>query len=292
MAIVQPSPNPAERSGWQGQLDLIFSRQGDTTQLSHSQAQAPLKIQRPFYPEGPTTCHTVLLHTAGGMVGGDRLSIQVALQPQTQVLLTTAAASKLYRSNGPTTQQTIQVHIAAGAWLEWLPQETIVFNAAQYHQTMRIELAPRAIWLGWDILRFGRTARGELFSAGNWRSHTEVWQSGRPIWLDRQWLPGNEAVFQSPHGLARCPIVGSFALVGQTIDSDVVQQIRATWQAGANPHSGKVGEIGVTRLQTGLLCRYRGHSIAEVRQWFIQVWHLLRATYGSQPPCPPRVWPL
>lgn len=292
MAIVQPSPNPAERSVWQGQLDLIFSRQGDTTQLSHSHAQAPLKIQRPFYPEGPTTCHAVLLHTAGGVVGGDRLSTRLELQPQTQVLLTTAAASKLYRSNGPTAQQTIQVQLAAGACLEWLPQETIVFNAAQYHQTMQIDLAPGATWVGWEILRLGRTARGEQFIAGNWRSHTEVWQSGRPIWIDRQWIPGDEAVFQSPHGLAGCPIVGSFALVGQTVDADLIQQIRATWPAGAEPRSGKAGEIGVTRLQRGLLCRYRGHSNSDVQQWFIHIWQLLRPIYGQQPPCLPRVWQL
>jgi len=84
-------------------------------------------------------------------------------------------------------------------------QETIVFNGAIYQQDLRIELSPGARWLGWEITRLGRSARGERFCRG-WRSHTEIWQ-GRPLWIDRQWIPAGEEIINSPHGLAGQSVV-------------------------------------------------------------------------------------
>jgi len=276
-------PNPTPDTGWHGNLQLTYARSNAATQLTNSQVQAPLKVQRPFYPEGDGVCHSVMLHTAGGIVGGDRLSFAIDLQPQAQVLITTAAAGKIYRTNGLEAQQTGQIDVAEGACLEWLPQETIVFDRALYRQKLRINLAPGALWFGWEIVRFGRSARGERFTEGDWRSQTEVWQAGKPLWIDRQWLPGSEATFDSPHGLAGCPVVGSLALVGYPVEPELVAQVRSLW-------SGTTGETGVTRLQAGLLCRYRGKSTIEARQWFLAVWQLLRPLYGQRPVCIPRVW--
>jgi urease accessory protein len=177
------------------------------------------------------------------------------------------------------------MQVDADACLEWLPQETIVFNGAIYRQDLRVELAPGASWLGWEITRFGRTARGERFLQGEWRSHTEIWQQGLPLWIDRQWLPGGEEIINSPHGLAGQPIVGSLAWVGVAVEPAVVEKARSLWTAVE-----RQGEAGVTRLQAGLLCRYRGSSTAEVRSWFIDVWHLLRLSFLARPKCIPRVW--
>lgn len=282
----------ADQKGWQGTLHLVFGRQGPKTCVLQAQTQAPLKVQRPFYPEGDRGCHSVIVHTAGGMVGGDRLQLELTAQPAAQALITTAAASKIYRSNGATAQQHIKLAIAPAAWLEWLPQETIVFAGADYAQTLHIDLAPGGVWLGWEITRLGRTARGERFTTGHWRSRTEVWQAGQPLWIDRQWLPGQDTVWHSPHGLWNCPVVGSLAFLGPAVDPEVVQHARDRWAEVAPPPSPNqaITEIGVSRLQSGLICRYRGHSTTLARQWFGAVWHLLRCQYGDRPACPPRVW--
>lgn len=278
-------------SGWYGHLQLVYASDHPskktashhTTQIISSHVQAPLKVQRPFYPEGPEVCHSVILHTAGGVVGGDRLSIDLQLQPHAHVLLTTAAAGKLYRSNGLEATQTIQIGLSEGACLEWLPQETIVFSQAIYRQNMHIDLTPGASWIGWEITRFGRSARGEQFLAGNWRSHTEVWQQGRPLWIDRQWMPGGEESINSPHGLAGYPVVGSLVFVGYNVETELVEKARSLW-------TNSTGDIGVTRLQTGLLCRYRGPSSTDARRWFIEVWRLIRASFLGRSTCLPRVW--
>ena len=270
---------------WHGSLNLVYSHLQGATKITHSQVQAPLKIQRAFYPEGPNICHSIVLHTAGGIVGGDRLSQNIHLQANTHSLITTAAANKIYRSNGQQARQTIQIQVDNGACLEWLPQETIVFNDANYRQDLRVELAEDATWLGWEITRFGRTARGEKFLQGEWKSHTEVWRQGQPLWIDRQWLPGGEEIFNSPHGLAGQPVVASLAWIGKTVSPEIIEQVRLLWSS-----KERQGEAGVTQLISGILCRYRGNSTLEVRNWFMDVWHLLRLSLLGCSIIKPRVW--
>ncbi|PMB21409.1 urease accessory protein UreD [Fischerella thermalis] len=270
---------------WHGNLHLVYAYRQNQTQLIFNQNQAPLKVQRPFYPEGQEVCHSVILHTAGGVVGGDRLSYNFHLQPHAQALITTATAGKIYRSHGRIAKQTIEIKVDEHACLEWLPQETIVFDSALYRQDIIVKLATNSHYLGWEITRFGRSARGEKFLQGEWRSHTEIWQQGKPLWIDRQWLPGREEVFHSSHGLAGQPIVGSLVYIGREISPEIVEKARNLWQLPI-PHP----QIGVTRLEHGLLCRYRGSSTAEVRNWFIGVWQLLRMSFLSRGSCVPRVW--
>ena len=292
-------------STWHGRLNLVYAHRQGKTVITEQHNQAPLKVQRPFYPEGEEVCHSIILHTAGGVVGGDRLSCNFHLQPSSQTLITTAAASKIYRSNGIQAGQNIEINIDVGACLEWLPQETIIFDAADYRQDLRVELATDASFLSWEINRFGRSARGEKFSQGNWRSHTEIWQKGIPLWIDRQWLPGSEEIFYSPHGLAGQPVVGSLLFVGKPVSTEIVEKARTLWKPNsqsqiANPQSPFTAissvraypkpQTGVTRLNNGFLCRYRGNSTTEVRNWFISVWQLLRTSFLSRGSCVPRVW--
>lgn len=272
---------------WHGKLNLVYRERQNKTILIKSQNQAPLKIQRPFYPEGESVCHSVILHTAGGIVGGDKLSSNFHLQSQAKALITTAAANKIYRSNGLQARQNIEIKIDNHACLEWLPQETIVFNGANYQQDIRIELAKEANFISWEITRFGRTARGEKFVRGEWRSHIEIWRENKPLWIDRQYLPGSEEIFHSPHALAGKPIVGALVYIGQPVSTEIIQQARSLWELLCSDSS-----YGVTRLENGLLCRYRGNSTTEVRNWFISVWHLLRISFLNRTSCLPRVWML
>lgn len=286
----EPSPAAGPLAGaigqpWHGQANLTYRRQGDRT-LLEAKTQAPLKVQRPFYPQGPEICQTVLLHTAGGMVGGDRLTYDVQLRPNTQALITTAAAAKIYTDHPQAARVEGHMGVGTGACLEWLPQEAIVFEGAQYHQTLRVDLAPGAHWLGWEILRLGRTARGEQFRQGEVRSRCQIWHDGTLIWLDAQRLAGSDALWQSPHGLNECPVIATLSWVGTLPDRELVAAAREAWRAIANPR----GEAGVTRLQLGMLCRYRGHSTTEARRWLTAVWQQLRPHYAGRPVVNPRVW--
>lgn len=280
-----PSPIP---SGWQGRLNLDYAQRQNhaqrqtVTELVRSQNQAPLKVQRSFYPEG-AVCHSVILHTAGGIVGGDRLAIDINLQPKSHALITTAAAAKIYRSQGAQAQQITQIQVGENACLEWLPQEAIAFAGANFQQTTRIELDQGAMWMGWEMTRLGRSARGERFTSGEWRSQIEVWQQGKPLWIDPQFVIGGAEMLDSPHGLNGAAIVGSFACVGRSISPSLIEAARAVWSGS--------GDVGVTRLMQGMLCRYRGDSMIDLRRWFIAVWGLARLELLDRAACKPRVWP-
>jgi urease accessory protein len=280
-----PAAAPLGSGAWQGHLTLEFVQYSGRSIPRH-QATAPLKMQRPFYPT-PDTCQSVIVHTAGGMVAGDELEVDIVAQAKTQALVTTAAAHKIYLSETEATaQQWTQITLAPQALLEWFPQETIVFDGAQYHQHTRVELATDALWWGWDITRFGRSARGEAFTRGHWRSMTEVWRQGVPLWLDRQVLRGGSSVLDSLHGLAGYPVIGSLALVGTEVTPVQVDQARQAWvQLGDG-----VGDIGVTRLAQGMLCRYRGPSSQVARSWFVNIWQILKPQIVPAQAYPPRVW--
>ncbi len=288
---------------WHGQLDLHYrpDRESNRTVLTRSRTAAPFRVQRSFYPEASGICHTVALHTAGGIVGGDRLSQRATLEPGSQVLVSTPAAAKIYGSRGKSrrspdgieARQDVTLRLGRGAYLEWLPRETIVFEGAVYRQDLRVDLGPGATWCGWDIVRFGRTARGEGFARGTWRSRTEVWREDRPLWIDRQVLDleADSDTWTSYHGLNSMPVIGTLLWIGEAIAPDdraeIVAAARELWRE-ADPNDGS--EAGISTAIDGVVCRYRGRSTAKVRHWFTSVWHLLRSRQRGQTAHHPRIW--
>lgn len=273
-------------SGWQGKIDLTYATDCKKTEITSVYAQAPLKIQRPFYPEG-NLCHSVIVHTAGGVVGGDRLLQNITLKPQAQTLITTAAAQKIYRTNGNTAIAKTQINLEKDSYLEWLPQPIIVFEGARFQQHLEVNLNPGAVFCGWEINRFGRTAKGEKFLQGEWRSHTSIYQNSKPLWLDRQSLEGSPEVWSSPHALANQPVVASLIYLGRPVDSFSLKKVRDLWHGNNSTQA----QVGATQTGAdGLLCRYRGASTVEVHRWFCSVWAYLRQTYMYLKPIKPRVW--
>lgn len=264
----RPEPRTPE-SGWQARLALRFDRRGEQTRLAHAYHEAPLKVLRPSYPTGTGACHLTLLHNAGGMVAGDGVELAFELAPDTHVHLTTASAGKVYRSEGAIARQDVSMSLGTGAVAEWRPLETILFQSAQYEQTMRVDLASGAVWLGGELTRFGRTAMGERFLGGSWRSHTEIHRGETPLWIDRQWLPGEAAALDGAFGLAGWPVAGTLALVGRPVTPETVAALRAAWDGE--------GEAGVSRLAEGVVCRYRGPSCDAARAWFDAAARLLLA---------------
>jgi urease accessory protein len=272
------------RNSWYGRLDVGFTRSGEQTLFERRKVQMPLALQRPFYPEGPSVCHVMMLHPPGGMVGGDRLDISFELETGAEALVSTPSAAKWYRGLRPAYQD-VQHQVANGAHFEWLPQETIIFSGADVRQRLCVELGVDASWFGWEITRFGRSARGETFDHGFWRMDTEVWRDGSPLWIDRQRLDGGSRMLTSAYGLGGAPVIATLGWIGKPITPEIVDAARALWQSQRFE-----GEAGVTRLQHGMLCRYRGSSSAAARAWFIAVWDRVRSQYRSTAACVPRIW--
>lgn len=270
---------------WRGILNLEYQHKDDRTQIKSSYTRSPLKIQQPFYPENQDVCHTVIIHTAGGIVGGDVLSQNIYLGNNCHSFITTPAAGKIYKTNGQTAEQNIKIKIENNSCLEYFPQENIIFNGAKYQQNYRIELAENAHYCTWEINRFGRTARGEKFIQGDWKSSCEITQNNQLIWVERQWLPGNDITCQSINGLNNYAVCASFYWLGSEIPLELVTRCRELAQLHIQE-----GEAGVTPMVKGLLCRYRGNSVTELKRWFIEVWAILRTHFLQRDKIIPRVW--
>jgi urease accessory protein len=192
-------------------------------------------------------------------------------------VLSSASAAKVYRSGGPEACQEALARLDAGACLEWLPREAIVFDGARWRQALRVELAADAVFLGSEIVRFGRTARDERFTHGSFRSQLEVWRAGEPLWVERAHLP--PAARDGALGLAGQPVVGTLVWAGRPAEPALVAALRAL---PAPPGAG------LTRALAGLVARYRGNDPAAARAWFQALWPVLREASGRPGnPCLP-----
>ena len=138
--------------------------------LAEKRFNGPLVVQKPLYPEGDAVCHAIVVHPPAGIVGGDQLSLRISAAPKSAVLLTTPGAGKWYRSAGPWASQKLPFEV--GGSLEWLPQETIVYDGALADIACEVNLGTDATYIGWEILCLGRAGSGERFSKDGSRCAT------------------------------------------------------------------------------------------------------------------------
>ena len=261
-------------------------------------ASAPLKLQRAF-TQASGHCELPLLHTAGGLVGGDQLQLELAAEPHSRALITTVAAQKAYGSvgrsrlspGGQWSRQQVQIRLERGSALEWLPQELVLYNGALYEQSVELQLAGDASFVGAEVVRFGRTAAGEGLGAGRWRSSLQICRQQGPQqrWelVDRLELGGD--ALTSPHGLAAEPVFGSLVWAAPApLPPEGLAQLLDQCR---NARSGLDGAMACGPLNQGLIARYRGDSTQAARFWFCRIWRLLRLAMDQAPPQLPRVWP-
>ncbi len=282
-----PPPAP-----WRAQARLRFEASDGADGATRHQGgtTAPLKIQRAF-AAADGRCELPLLHTGGGLVGGDELAIEAELGAGSRALITSVAAQKVYGSVGRSRRvpagswahQSLDFRLAAEADLEWLPQELVVFRDGLFQQTCRVELAKGASWLGAEMVRLGRSADGETLGSGCWRSLLEIRREGQWELVDRLELGGASLV--SPHGLGGQPVFASLVWAApEPVGEALLEACRAE-------RRGLEGEMACGRLERGLVARYRGASTQAARFWFTRLWSRIRAERGLAAPVLPRVWP-
>ncbi len=220
--------------GWQARLRLDYTRDGASTRARVAHV-GPLRALKALYPEGPGICHHVLLHPPSGLVGGDQLHVDLALDSGSHAVLTTPGASRFYRSvNAAAALQATQAQVAAGARLEWLPQENLIYDGAQALSQQRFSLAPGAAMLGWDILALGLPGADKPFAHGSMTQSLQV----NELWLDRAVIAADDALLlNSPLGLAGHRVLATMWLAWGTAPPGAVleQALDLARQAGAIP---------------------------------------------------------
>ncbi len=270
---------------WEAELALEFENRNGATRLTGCRHRGPLRVQKALYPEGDSVCQAILLHPPSGIAGGDQLRIAASVGQHAHAQLTTPGAGKWYRSGGPEASQSIDFRVASGGILEWLPQETIVFNGAKSRMDTGVQLAADSRYLGWEILCLGRRASGERFAHGHLGLHTRLERNGSPLWLERGTIAGNDPMLDSLTGWAGNSVCGT--LLATLPPALEPAPLREACRALA-PADG--AEHGLTALPGLLVARYLGHNSEAARHWLIELWRVLRPALLGRPAIPPRIW--
>jgi len=277
---------PSGTSTWQAELHLAFTRQEARTVLRENRHYGPLRVQKALYPEGDTVCQAIVLHPPSGIAGGDHLAIKVMVDRDAHAQLTTPGAGKWYRSGGADASQQVTLNVGPGATLEWLPQESIVFDGAVARMETRVSLAADSRYLGWDILCLGRAAAGERFEHGRFDLYCRIDRDGKPLWIERGGVAGNDDMLASPAGWAGATVCGtllcSFPELPQQATS-LLEACRAIAPSDGATHA-------LTSPPGILIARYLGDNSEAARRWFAELWKILRPACCNRPAVIPRIW--
>ncbi|MGB2816348.1 MAG: urease accessory protein UreD [Burkholderiaceae bacterium] len=268
-------------AAWHASLALRVRSVGGRSLLA-ARHRGPLRVQKALYPEGAAPCHAVVLHPPGGIAGGDALEISVSVDAGAHALVTTPGAAKWYKSLGPVARQ--QVRLDLDGALEWLPQEAIVFDAANVRSTIDVQMNDGASMIGWDIVALGRRAAGERFERGLYAQTIRLRMGTELAWMERTRLAGNDALLESPVGLAGHHVFGCLWAAGPAFDDATMEGLRAAL-------AEKVPAAPLTRLTPRLVvARALGPNTHFVRAALTEVWAALRPLVFGRAAVPPRLW--
>lgn len=264
---------------FEGLLRVRFERRDDATALADLHQKPPLRMLFPWVDDPLPLA--VYSNTAGGLVGGDRAVMEISAGPGTALTVTAQAAEKVYRSLGSDTTIANRLIVQDGGWLEWLPQETIIFERARLRRSMRIDLGTDAHVLAGEILVFGRIARGESVTTGLVRDAWEVRRGGRLLWADALHLDGEiGAVLAGPACFSGARAYATMIYAGE--DSGAMLE--------ALREHGLGDEGAATCIGPLLIARWLSSDPRAVRRSFAGAWTFLRQQARGLPPVLPRIW--
>lgn len=251
-----------------------FAALGGRARLSALRQEGSGKaIVLPGSDAGP---EVVFLNTSGGLTGGDRLAFRLEVPPGARVTATTQTAERLYRSAEGRAEIEVALSVGAGGHLDWLPQETILFDRCAAHRRTTIDLAPGATCLTVESLVLGRAAMGEALAALDVRDTRLIRREGRALHLEPLHLTG-------AHLGARAALLGPARAVASLVlvapgAGDALAPVRAA-----------LTEAGVTAAASApdggrLAVRLMAPDAWPLRRQLVRLLTLLRRAP------PPRVW--
>ncbi len=273
---------------WHAQLQLHYTHDSHGTGAL-DRHEGPLRVLRRLYPEGPDICHHVLVHPPGGIVGGDVLALDAQLDRGSHALITTPGATRFYRSAGALAEQRVHAQVDEGARLEWLPLETIAYDACLAHNRLSFDLAPSAEMIGWDVLALGLPAAGQAFERGSFLQELELPRA----WLERGRVDASDArLLDSPLGWAGRRVLATMWFAGgaalrparrdallEAARTQVSQQGALASHAGATASHERV-----------VVLRALADRVEPAMQLLLRVWTAWRSIAWGLGATPPRVW--
>jgi urease accessory protein len=280
--VIAGAPLDAARIGRDGALRLQFERRGAATVVAGCRSTLPLQVLAPLALDDPAAIISILNPT-GGLVGGDRLSIDVILAAGTHAVLTTPSATRVYRTDAEEATQSVKLALGPRAVVEWVPDHTIPFAGSAFRQAIDVDMDATAGLILVDAFSAGRIARGEA-----WRF--AVLESAVSIRDQYGWLLHDRFVLRGPvakddpawDGLG-CgelhPYFASIAIVGVFDLEQLAAEVRRLWADGGATW------VGVAALaRRGALVRCLAVSAPALIDTIETCWGLGRRALLGLPP--------
>jgi urease accessory protein len=256
-----------------GRIALNAAAAGGRTRRTRVHEDGSLRVRFPNV--AGEALEAVIVNTGGGMTGGDRFSIEMAVGEGARLIAGTAAAEKIYRSTGPDAEMTVRLTVGAGGRLAWLPQECILFDGARLQRRIDIDLAEGAALVMAEAVVFGRAAMGEAVAEGLFSDRWRLRRGGRLVFADAALLDGAIAAKLAEAAVAAGGIALATVLVAPGTDA-VLAAVRALDGQFA-------GEVGISAWNGIAVARLVARDGLALRHDLIAV---LRALGTSVP----RLW--
>lgn len=308
-AAPEPLHDPEPGARWPARLQLQATRDGDATRVRHAHS-GPLRLLKTLYPEGPGIAQAVLVHPPGGLVGGDRLDVDIDVAAGAHLLVTNPAATRFYRSVAGVAAQRLTARVGAGARLEWLPQETLAYDGCDALNTWQVSLDGSASLMAMEVLALGLGAADRPFTKGRFVQRLQI----EGLWREHGVIDAHDAaLLDGPCGLAGRRVLGTLVLAaGEPLPQEVAESaLEAARGAAAAAVSGvSAGAFGGasddTRnassaegpLLTGatllhgrlLVLRVLAHEVEPAMRHLRRVRGLWRQRVWDVPALEPRIW--
>jgi urease accessory protein len=180
---------PATLPASSGALKLVVAHMDSGSAVEDISESGPLRVRFPRVRE--ERLEAILINTAGGIVGGDKLEFQIEAREEASLSLTSQAAEKIYRSNGLTSRISVSLKSEPGSELFWLPQETILFDRARIEREIEADVSSEGSLAICEAVVFGRDAMGEKVARGVLRDRWRIRRDGKLIFADAFSLDGD-----------------------------------------------------------------------------------------------------
>ena len=284
-AAISPSEVSAPSAGivplrrWaDGVAEVSFAQVDGGTRLKHLYQSDPCRVLFPRQADG-TPKEAVIVTTSGGVVGGDRLTFEIGASADCVATVTTQAAEKIYRAAGADSEIDVSISADDCGVLEWMPQETILFDGARLRRRTRLDVGGTARVLAGESVVFGRRARDEKFTYGFLHDDWRIFKDGRLVWADALHLEG--AIDDR--------IADVHAFDGAAA---VATAIYAAPDAAAHLETARelIGDGGASCVDGILVIRMVNGDAAALRAGFARFWKNFRHETAGLPATLPRVW--
>jgi len=275
-----PSDKDLQRADGSGRMVLSGSEKG--TRIVDVFQRSPIRIMFPR-SGGSAVEEAVLINTAGGIAGGDRLECSVTALANASIAVTSQAAEKVYRALSEPARITTKLKACEAAKLAWLPQETIVFNSGRLSRETEIELSSGAELLALEWLVLGRAAHGEEMVGGHITDSWRVKKDGRLIWADTFRL--TDEMFPHLHRralLSNYKAIGTLIYFGPCLDTRLEFLRDIARSLGCHCAATSVGGL--------LIVRFAAEGSSDLRHALCSLLHQFNRELGPGPFRVPKMW--